>query len=69
MQSNKWELNKQDILKWSNNVLIFLAPALVIFLTSVQNGTDIKSASYVMVLWVINALIDLARKYLQGISS
>jgi len=66
MQSKPFTLNKQDVLKWLTNTIVFLAPALIIFLTAIQNGTDIKDASWLLGLWVLNTLVDLSKKYLQG---
>jgi hypothetical protein len=64
--SPKYTLNKEDVLKWLSNTIIFLAPALIIFLTAIQNGANIKDAGWVLGLWVLNTLVDLSKKYLQG---
>ena len=52
--------------KWAMNTIVFLAPALVIFITAIQNGSTFTDAGYVLLLWVINTLVDLSKKYLQG---
>jgi hypothetical protein len=64
--SNRFTLNKTDLLKWGKNALIFLAPALIIFLTAVKSGADIKDALFLVYLWGLNVIIDLLRKFVAG---
>ncbi len=66
MQSKQFTLNKEDVTKWTMNTIVFLAPALIVFLTAIQNGADIRDASWVLGLWVLNTLVDISKKYLQG---
>ena len=66
MISKKFSFNKEEIIKVSKNALIFLAPALLIFLTAIQNGVPIKQALYSVYLWSLNTVIDLIRKYTEG---
>ena len=65
--SPKYSLNKQDIVNWLSNTLIFLAPALIIFITAIQNGTSLKNAGYILLLWIVNTGVDISRKYTQGV--
>ena len=64
--SNRFTLNKTDLLKWGKNALIFLAPALIIFLTAIKSGADMKDALYLVYLWGLNVIIDLLRKFTAG---
>jgi len=63
--SKRFSLNNEDIKKWANNTLVFLAPALIIFLTAIQTGVSIKEALYSIYLWGLNTSIDLLKKFVQ----
>jgi len=63
--SKRFTLNKQDLIKWGKNTLIFLAPALIIFLTAIQAGVPVKEALYSIYLWGLNVLIDILKKFVQ----
>lgn len=63
--SKRFSLNNEDIKKWANNTLVFLAPALIIFLTAIQTGVPIKEALYSIYLWGLNTSIDLLKKFVQ----
>ena len=65
MESKRFSLNKEDVLKWAKNTLTFLAPALIIFLTAIQSGVPIKEALYSIYLWGLNVAIDLLKKFVQ----
>lgn len=62
--SEAYTLIKQDIGKWLKNQAIFILPALLVFLVAVQQGADIKTASYAVYTWGLSAAIDLLRKYI-----
>lgn len=62
--SERFTLNKEDLLKWGKNTLTFLAPALLIFLVAIQSGVPIKEALYSVYLWGLNTSIDLLRKFI-----
>ena len=66
MTSKRFSFNKEELLKVGKNALIFLAPALIIFLTAIQSGVPIKEALYSVYLWGLNTLIDLLRKFTEG---
>lgn len=61
--SAQYKLDKKDLKKWAKNTLIFLAPAIILFLGELQRGADVKEAMSVIYLWGINTAIDLLRKY------
>jgi len=64
--SRSGELNRKDWEQWAKNLLIFSAPALILFLTELSHGTDWKKAMSFLYLALINALIDLLKKYNAG---
>lgn len=66
MVAKRFSFNKEELLKVGKNALIFLAPALIIFLTAIQNGVSVKQALYSVYLWGLNTLIDLLRKFTEG---
>lgn len=64
--SKRFELNKVDWLKIGKNSLIFLAPAVIVFLGAIRTGADMKDALYLVYLWVIDVIIDILRKFIAG---
>jgi hypothetical protein len=60
------KLNVEDLKRWGKNALIFLAPVIIIFLTAVKGGADVKDALYLVYLWGLNVVIDLLRKLADG---
>lgn len=64
--SEKFSLNKEDIVKVLKNAAIFLAPALLVFLLAVQSGVSVKEALNLVYLWGLNTAIDLLRKFTEG---
>ena len=69
MQSQANSLNTQDWKKWARNGLIFLAPALLVLLSSIQTALPdlFKNSAYAAIfIFVAERGIDLARKYLNG---
>jgi hypothetical protein len=54
--------NVEDLKKWGKNALIFLAPVLIIFLTAIKSGVDLKDALYLVYLWGLNVAVDFLRK-------
>jgi len=65
IESKRFSLNREDLQKWAKNTLIFLAPALIIFLTAIQSGVPVKEALYSMYLWALNVVIDILKKFIQ----
>jgi len=66
MTSKRFQINKEELLKVGKNSLIFLAPALIIFLTAIQSGVPVSDALYSVYLWALNTTIDLLRKFSEG---
>jgi len=62
-KSKKNELIWADIRRWGMNTIIFTSPALIIFLTALANGVPVKDAMFAMYPVMVNALIDILRKY------
>jgi hypothetical protein len=53
-----------DWCKWLKNTAIFAAPFLLVFLVSIQNGSDMKDALNILYLYGLNVIIDLVRKFI-----
>jgi len=66
MESSRFELNKLDWQKIGTNAVIFLAPALLIFLISLQGGSDLPDALDILKLYILNVVIDTLRKWIAG---
>ena len=61
--SEAYTLIKQDVQKWFRNQAIFIVPALIVFLTAIQQGADVRVALLAVYTWALGALVDLLRKY------
>lgn len=66
MKSKRFTLNIEEIKKVAKNALIFLTPAIILFLTELGKGNGFSEALPVVYLWLINVAIDLLRKFSQG---
>lgn len=66
MVSKRFTLNKEELLKWLKNAAIFLAPAALVFLISIQAGKGWQESLNVVYLWAINTAIDFLRKFIAG---
>jgi hypothetical protein len=66
MVSKKFTLNSEDAQKIYKNALIFLAPALLVFLVQIQAGVEVKQALNAVYLWAMNTTIDMLRKFIEG---
>jgi len=66
MKSIKYTLNAEEKAKILKNAQIFILPALLVFLTAIQQGVPVKQALISVYLWALNTLIDVIKKYLQG---
>jgi hypothetical protein len=75
--SPKYSLSGVDMQKWGTNLGLFLAPVALIYLIAVItaiNNSGVSLAVFVpdqltigaMVLYVLNGLVDLLRKYQGG---
>jgi hypothetical protein len=56
-------LSKSDIQKWAKNLVVFFAPAGIIFLLALQNGAELKEALLPVYSWMLGSLIDLLKKF------
>lgn len=61
--SPKRKLVEADYRRWIRNAVVFLIPAVVVFLTALANGQDVQQAANVLYLWFLNTLIDLVQKW------
>ena len=64
--SERFTLNTDDVKKWAKNAVIFSAPALLVFLLSIQEGRSIEESLIVLKLWALNTAIDILRKFIAG---
>lgn len=64
MESPRFTLNREDVQKWAKNAIVFFAPALLLFLVSIQAGKSVQEAAQVLYLWGLNTAIDLTRKFI-----
>jgi len=69
----KWKLNVEEVSKWIRNLIIFLIPVILIYLTSVieiitKSGVSLASfrptplVVGAMALYLLNGAVDLLRK-------
>lgn len=65
-QSPRFDLNRADVMRWSNNALIFFAPAFLVFFTAIQSGATMSEALIALKVWGINCAVDLLRKFVAG---
>ncbi len=65
--SGKNEIVWEDIKRWANNIFIFSSGSIIIFLVALQTGATIQTALLALYGALINAVIDLVRKYQQEI--
>lgn len=65
MTSKRFELNELDMDKWAKNTALFLAPAVVVFLTGLAGGKTWSEMAPVMYLWLLNTLLDLTKKFIK----
>lgn len=66
MQSNKFELNTQDMKRVGLNALVFLAPTLLVLFASFKNVVPADTQTGVVVLFALNIATDLIRKFVKG---
>lgn len=65
-QSKPMRMNLEDAKRVGKNALIFLAPAVIVFLEVYQNTGSVQTASIALKVWGINTIIDVARKLIAG---
>jgi hypothetical protein len=65
-ESKRYSLNKEDVYKWLRNIAIFSAPLVLLFLIEIQKGTDYKQALMFVYAALIQAAVDLLKKFISG---
>lgn len=63
--SKRFSLKKEDLKSWLKNALIFLSPALLIFLASLKDLVPVDWGGAVIVLWALNETVALFKKWLE----
>ncbi len=58
-------LNRYDVNKRLNNMLVFGATALLVFLMALQSGVSIENALLALYTRGISTVIDLLKKFTQ----
>lgn len=66
MQSRKFSLNTEDLKRWGHNALVFAGPAILVLLASAMKAVPADWQFAVVVLYVLNVLTDLLKKFLAG---
>lgn len=79
MPSRSGTLNSTDIKNWSTNLLIFIAPIVMLYITGVLgiiqlHGHVITLTDFIpnnvsligMLVYLLNAVLDLFRKLIEG---
>jgi hypothetical protein len=61
--SPKWSLRIEDVRKAIKNSFVFAAPLLVVVIPSVIGCVPAEWKYAALVLWVLNFIWDLAKKY------
>lgn len=64
MTSKQMSLDKTDLKKWIKNTILFLAPALLVFLTAIQSWVPVEQALLAVYTRGLNTVIDLTKKFL-----
>jgi len=64
--SKRFTLNSNDISRVAKNALIFLAPALIIAITTLQTGGTFNEAFVALKVWALSTALDLLRKWQAG---
>lgn len=65
-QSKRFTLNRADVEKWGMNMFIFLGPTLVILIGSIVKIVPQDAKYGAVTLYILNVLVDLLKKFLQG---
>lgn len=65
MESGSFQFNSLDFQRWGKNTLIFLSPALLVFLLEIQKGKTPQEALVTFKVWGLGVLIDFLRKFIK----
>lgn len=64
--SETYQLIKEDLQRVCINALIFALPAVAIALEQLIAGKSAQEILPILYLWLLNALLDLTRKFLSA---
>jgi len=65
VESGRFELSEIDWQKWLKNTAIFLAPAMLMFLVSIESGKSVEESLLAIKVWGLNCAIDIVRKFIK----
>lgn len=65
-KSKSMSIDREDLMKWLKNMVVFWATALIVFLTAVQSGVSVENALLSLYTWGISTIIDLLKKFIQN---
>ncbi len=57
------ELIWEDVKRWAKNILVFSSGSIIVFLVALQTGASVQEAALALYGALINALIDLFKKW------
>ena len=66
MTSKRFNLNSDESKKIIKNAALFAAPAVLLFLMTLQSGGTFKEAFLAIQVWALNTAIDITRKFVAG---
>lgn len=61
--SPKWQLVPEDYKKFVRDMFIFSIPALIVFLTVIQQGGTVDEAGVALYTWALSQAINLLQKW------
>ena len=64
MGSPSGYITKEELVHWAKNALFFSLPAIILFLTALQNGSNLQMAWGAAYSAIVSALLGLAKSYL-----
>ena len=65
-KSLQFSLNRQDLIEWGKNALLFLAPTLVVLLGSFTQVVPSEWQYSAITLYILNRITALLKLYVQG---
>lgn len=66
LPSERFNLNREDIKKWSRDCAVFFAPAVVLYVGVLKMGGSTQQANVALYGWALNTIYDLAIKFIKG---
>lgn len=61
--SPRFDLKKEDLIRWVHNSLVFLAPVAIVAITALMQQIPQDWAYGAFVLYVLNIVADIVRKW------